>query len=227
MAPPGTLVGMRTTRVTWMLGGGALVATLALGGCTGSPGSSAPTSSATPAPAPLGVASPAPPEHEVIGTGTVMEVAGEVQLCLGPIMESYPPQCNGIPLAGWSWDGLDGAESSGDTTWGSYAVTGTFDGTTFTLTGEPLLLALYDPMPWPDPTGGQTGSADEATLTTLQDELPARLGSDGSVYFGSTPDRGYLWVDVLWDDGTYQDAADAEFGEAVVIIRSALRVIEG
>jgi len=31
---------------------------------------------------------------------------------------------------------------------------------------------------------------------------------------------------VVWDDGTWQDAADEEFGDDVVVIRSALRALE-
>ena len=200
---------------------------LVLGGCAATPGASAPTSSATPSEAPLGAAFPAPPEHEVIGGGTVIEVDGSTQFCLGPVRESYPPQCDGIPLEGWQWDGLDGVESSGGVTWGSFGMTGTFDGTTFTLVGEPMPLALFDPMAWPDPTGGGTGETDAATLNALQDDLPTRFATDGTKYLSSTVQRGYLWVDVVWDDGTLQRAADAEFGEDVVVIRPALRVLEG
>ena len=58
----------------------------------------------------LGSLWPAPPEGEVVGQGTVMDVGGEVELCLGAVAESYPPQCSGIPLTDWSWDGVDGCE---------------------------------------------------------------------------------------------------------------------
>ena len=30
--------------------------------------------------------------------GTVMDVGGDAELCLGPVAESYPPQCSGIPV---------------------------------------------------------------------------------------------------------------------------------
>lgn len=39
-------------------------------------------------------------------------------------------------------------------------------------------------------------------------------------------DRGYVWLQVVWDDGTIQDAADAEFGDDVVIVTSSLREID-
>lgn len=172
----------------------------------------------------FGAVTPVPPEGEVTATGTVLDVGGEVQLCLGPIAESYPPQCSGIPLDGWSWDGLDGAETSGETTWGAYAVRGTYDGESFTSTQPPVLLALYDPIPLPDPTDGRPGKGDEATLAAIQNELPDRLGDS---YLASAPQGGWLWVDVVWDDGTWQDAANAEYGENIVVVRSAIRDMDG
>lgn len=193
---------------------------LALSACATSPGGSA---DAPPGFA-LGSLDPAPPSGEVIGQGTVMDVAGEVELCLGAVMESWPPQCHGIPLDGWTWDGVEGADSSGDVTWGAYAVQGTYDGERFTITQPPMLLALYDPMALDDPTGGVPGTAGEETLLAIQDELPDRLGDR---YLESWQSEGRLWVHVVWDDGTWQDAADADFGEDVVVVQSALRLVEG
>jgi hypothetical protein len=45
---------------------------------------------------------------------------------------SLPPQCGGLALSGWTWTGLN-PESRLGTTWGSYVVTGTFDGSVFKL----------------------------------------------------------------------------------------------
>lgn len=149
-----------------------------------------------------------------------MDVGGEAQLCLGPVAESYPPQCTGIPLEGWSWDGVEGSESSGDARWGAYAVHGRYDGETLTVTGPPILLALYDPIRPEDPTGGEPGTADTAMLEQIQGELPERLGDQ---FVSSSIENGYLWVDVVWDDGTLQDAADAAYGDGVVVVRSALQ----
>lgn len=170
----------------------------------------------------LGSLTPAPPEGEVVAQGTVLDVGGDVQLCLGAVAESYPPQCSGIPVEGWSWTGVEGSESSGDVRWGSYAVQGTYDGTTFTPTQPPIMLALYDPMKPADPTDGKPGTADEKTLLAIQEELPDRLGAS---YLSSWPEAGHLYVQVLWDDGTWQKAADDDFGDGVVIVQSALRPI--
>ncbi|HEX5858223.1 MAG TPA: hypothetical protein VFY91_08960 [Microbacterium sp.] len=170
----------------------------------------------------IGSVSPAPPAGEVVAQGTVMDVGGEVELCLGPIMESYPPQCDGIPMDIWSWDNIEGSETSGDATWGAYAVQGTYDGEAFSVTQPPVMLALYDPMPFPDPTGGEPGGTDEATLAQIQEELPGLLGAH---HLASYTENGYVWADVVWDDGTLQDAADADYGDGVVVIRSAMRPV--
>lgn len=172
----------------------------------------------------LGSLWPAPPDGEVVAQGTVIAADGETQLCLGPVAESYPPQCSGIPLSGWSWDAADGSETANGTTWGAYAVQGTYDGESFTVTRPPITLALYDPMMPDDPTGGEPGAGDEDELLTIQEELPDLLGAE---YLGSYPDNGWLWVDVVWDDGTWQDAADDDYGDGKVIIRSALTPVAG
>jgi hypothetical protein len=167
---------------------------------------------------------PVAPAGEVITQGTVMDVGGDVELCLGAVAESYPPQCSGIPIVDWTWDGVEGAESSGDVTWGAYAVQGTYDGEAFTVTQPPIMLALYDPMPVEDPTSGEQGAADEATLLEIQEQLPDLLGD---AYLSSYPENGRLWVDVVWDDHTLQDAADAAYGADVVVVRSAMREVDG
>ncbi|MFB7891149.1 hypothetical protein ACFC1I_02990 [Microbacterium sp. NPDC056044] len=177
----------------------------------------------TPPPS-FGVVTPIPPEGEVVATGTVLDTAGDVQLCLGAVAESYPPQCSGLPLEGWSWDGIEGAESSGDVTWGAYAVRGTYDGETFTSTEPPILLALFDPVRPEAPTGGKPGAGDETMLTAIQDELPGKLGD---AYLASYPQDGWLWVDVVWDDGSWQDAANAAYGADTVVIRSAITEVGG
>ncbi|MDJ1115316.1 hypothetical protein [Microbacterium dauci] len=196
-------------------GAALLLASCATPADAGAPGA-APSTSPEPS---LGVVFPGPPTGEVVAQGTVMDTPDGIELCLGAVAESYPPQCSGIPLEDWSWEGVDGSESSGDVTWGSYAVQGTYDGTTFAVTQAPIMLALYDPIMREDPTGGEPGAGDEADLLDLQEQLPDLLGE---TYLASYPENGWLWVDVVWDDGTWQDAADADFGADTVIIRSAI-----
>jgi hypothetical protein len=69
---------------------------------------------------------------------TVLETAGRgAQVCTGRIAASYPPQCSGRPIAGWSWDDVDGEQSVGGTTWGEYRLVGTWDGERVTLDERP------------------------------------------------------------------------------------------
>ncbi|MFS0867535.1 hypothetical protein AB3M83_09435 [Microbacterium sp. 179-B 1A2 NHS] len=208
---------MKLRRVT---AGCLLGAALVLSSC-GTPADPAPAADA-PAGFSLGSLWPAPPGGDVVGEGTVLDDGSGPELCLGGVMESYPPQCGGIPLEGWDWDGVDGAEEAPGVTWGAYAVQGTYDGDTLALTQPPILLALYDPMAPSDPGPGDGGTATAAELAAIQEGLPDRLGAD---LLSSTTTAGRLEVQVVWDDGTWQDAADDDYGEGTVLIRSALREV--
>lgn len=71
------------------------------------------------------------------GTLTVLESPEHgPQLC-GVVLTSNPPQCSGPDVVGWDWDDVPDAHSARGTTWGSYEVTGTWDGERLTLTGPP------------------------------------------------------------------------------------------
>jgi len=169
-----------------------------------------------------GSLSPAPPEGEVVAQGTVLDDGSGVRLCLGVVAESAPPQCSGIPLAGWDWDGLTDATEASGVRWGAYAVQGTFDGETMTSARPPVSLALYDPLPIADPTDGTPGSADESTLRDVEQRVHDTLGETVLV---TGAYNGRLWVTVVWDDGTLQAAADDEFGADVVVVQSAIREV--
>lgn len=212
---------MRSPRTLSSLAIAACAVTLVTA-CASTP-RGAPAGPETPTPAvSLADAVPGLPDGPVRAQGTVLDVDRDVQLCLGAVLESYPPQCSGLPVAGWSWDGVGGAERSGGVAWGAYAVQGTYDGTTFTVTQDPISLALYDPMVPDVVQTPEPGPADEATLVRIQDALPAALGS---ALLTSSPRDGRLWVQVVWDDGTLQDAADAAYGDGVVTIASALQEV--
>jgi len=207
---------MSTSRTRAIAAAASALALLALSACASSPAGS-------PAPTSVALTTADPPAGRVIGTGTVIDTAGQAQLCLGAIAESYPPQCQGVPLDGWTWEGVDGSETSGTTTWGAYAVYGVFDGERLAVTDPPILLALYDPIRPEDPTGGQDGTTADAELTRVFDDVAARLGADSSEL---RIERGYVWVEVAWDDGTLQDAVDAVYGDGVVIVTSAFREVD-
>ena len=172
-----------------------------------------------------------PPAGEVLGVGTVMDTGKPTgpELCLGAIAESYPPQCSGVPLAGWDWATVGKTfESSGDTRWGGYAVQGTYDGTTLTLTQEPVSSALYDPAapaqdPYltscPEPEGGwavvddaTVGYEDQDAVFAAAVQLPGYAGSfvDQTTLAGSAQssegDASQTIVNVL----VTEDVAGAE-----------------
>lgn len=203
----------------------ALFAVVALTSCaTGDPGagSGAGSDLGGPDASTIADAVPAPPEGEVLGQGMVRRENDRSVLCLGAIQESYPPQCSGIPFGGASTHGIYASETANGVTWGMYAVQGTYDGEVFSSTAPPISLAAYDPMPIDDPTGGESGEGSEAELVEIQEELADILGADALV---SYPENGWLHVQVVWDDGTIQDAVDAVYGERTVLIESALRPV--
>ncbi len=152
---------------------------------------------------------------------TVMDT-GTPELCLGPIAESYPPQCGGPALVGWDWaDHQDTFEQQGDVRWGTYLVTGTWDGTSMTAT-EAIPGALYDPaMPHPPPRHRPPRRTRtrcwRRSQSELRDQLPGYLGS-----YGGEGTDGHVLADVLYDDGSLQEWADTTYGENVVIVSSAL-----
>ncbi len=69
------------------------------------------------------------------------------ELC-GAVAESYPPQCGGLPVTGWDWDAVEHEEAEG-VRWGSFIVTGTFDGKSLVLTEEPVATAEVDMADYP------------------------------------------------------------------------------
>lgn len=91
---------------------------------------------------------------------TVLESAEHgPQLCLGAVLTSLPPQCGGPPIIGWSWDLVGDEESVGNTTWGAWHVTGTYDGSGFTLRDVSETDGAHGdvdppPLPCPEPDGG-------------------------------------------------------------------------
>jgi hypothetical protein len=149
---------------------------------------------------------------------TVMDT-GTPELCLGPVAESYPPQCGGPEITDWDWKthGQQMFEQQGEVRWGTYAVTGTWDSTAFAVS-EAIPGPLYDPMPEePSEVPSPGASYDEADLTRIQDEVQELPGAQGA-YVGD----GHVFVEVMYDDGSLQAWADQEYGDAVVVVTSLL-----
>lgn len=153
---------------------------------------------------------------------TVMDT-GSPELCLGAVAESWPPQCGGPPIEGWDWEAVQGVfEQQGKIRWGTFHVTGRWDGTTFTLE-EAIPAALYDTIaPTPEPTPSPAAEFSEQELVDIQETLTDLPG-----YLSSYPSaNGQLVVDVIHDDGSIQAWADAEYGTDVLLVGSALAPVE-
>lgn len=150
---------------------------------------------------------------------TVMD-AGGPELCLGPVAESYPPQCGGPPIANWDWSAgytHQAFDRQGDIRWGQFAVTGTFDGSSFEVT-DAIPAALYD-VPAEEPAPGAAPARDhsEAELAAIAEEVGGLPGAQGAF-----TNEGRVTVDVVYDDGSLQDWADRAYGRDVVVVVSAL-----
>jgi hypothetical protein len=101
---------------------------------------------------------------------TVIDEGDGPQACMGGVAGSYPPQCQGVPLAGWSWDGVPGDyEEASGVRWGTFVVTGTFDGTTLTVTDVAGPEAA-DPQP-PHPDFGSPCPVPESGWQVIDREL--------------------------------------------------------
>lgn len=116
------------------------------------------------------------------------------QLCR-MMMDSYPPQCGGPDVAGWSWNGVK-FEEAVKTKWGDYLLVGTFDGKTFTLT--------QPPQPPGAPTPTATGRTDYSTPCAAPpggwQPVDAALTNDDTfnaavIKANANPDFAGLWID--------------------------------
>jgi hypothetical protein len=166
-------------------------------------------------------ASPSPDEPSgpalVRGIGTVLDDGDGPELCLGPIMTSLPPQCSGPKLVGWDWSTVESEHRAGSRWTGpEYVVTGTYDGTSFTVTQQPIRSDEYDGprstrsyeeddrlrTPCPEPQGGWR-PVDPATTNhrSLQQVARAAERLDG-------------YADLWWDQSVNpaHDDPDADPG---------------
>jgi hypothetical protein len=146
---------------------------------------------------------------------TVMDT-GSPELCLGPVAESYPPQCSGPPLEGWDWADHEGDyDQVGEVRWGVFYVTGTWDGTTFVVTSAEPDDAGTPTEPELPPAAATPPSTDE--LGRIADELRDLGGATGAY-----ANEQQVLVDVPYDDGSLQDWVDEEYGAGVVAVVSVL-----
>lgn len=163
---------------------------------------------------------------ELIGQGLVIQYTGEdPQFCMGAIGASDPPTCSGPTIHGWDWTTAEQSETAPAATFGTYAVYFTWDGVSFTSTRDPIPLSLYDTMVIDDPRldDRKPGTTPEAELIRLMEDVYATRGPTLTHWLVR---NGYLWLDVIYDDGTVQDFVDEKYGEGVVVVQSVFRPVE-
>jgi hypothetical protein len=108
------------------------------------------------------------PGTELVGVAMIIDDGDGPQLA-HELLASLPPQGGDIPIANFDWSLVDGEESLNGTTWSDgVEVTGTWDGTAFTVT-RPTTPAPVAPTPLGEPTPG----CDEAAATAAAGAVSA------------------------------------------------------
>ncbi len=192
----------------------AVLVTLTLAGCGDTVVGAVPEEPPAPSTAPDGEGGKLVPtgyDGRFRVTAIVLEAPGEgPELCLGGVNESLPPQCGGPAVIGWDWDAVE-AESAAGTTWGSYTVTGAFDGESFALT-EPA--AAPEPRTGEDPDAPDFSSPcpePEGGWAPVDPELATQEASDQATTLAAASDGyGGAWIDqqVPDDEPTEANAND-------------------
>ncbi|MCU1516787.1 MAG: hypothetical protein JWQ75_1508 [Pseudarthrobacter sp.] len=201
--------------MTWFWRCGAVaVAAVLLGGCAAEAASGGD-------PISTGSGPVVPSDRKLTGRSTVLQKgAGLPQLCLGFVAESYPPQCTGPILRNWDWSAVNDSTTAAGVTWGSYAVTGTWDGREFTLTETPIALSSESSaLPGDRPLADEKGAGSEPRLSQIQRELQS---ADGPSVLASWIEKGYLVLHVIYDDGDLQREMDGKYGHDLILVQSAL-----
>lgn len=137
-----------------------------------------------------------PAEADVVrttGLATVLDDGDGPELCLGAIAESLPPQCSGLPMTGWEWTEHPEHERAGGVRWGSFAVTGSYDGESFAVT-DATPAALYDAMAQEpeEPLGTpceEVSDAIDASKATPE-AMDATMNAAAAL-----PDLAMVWLD--------------------------------
>lgn len=126
----------------------------------------------------------APAGPQLVGAaGTLLGAGEEIGLCRGAVMESYPPQCETIPIEGLTWADVPWADEANGVSWGEATIVGTFDGTTFHVTdayaegeaGTPSPLNEHAPL-CETPTDGTGDQAGAAGLEAIAKRYPGYVG---------------------------------------------------
>jgi hypothetical protein len=170
----------------------------------------------------------APGEVRTRGVVTVLDDGSGAEVCLGPVAESWPPQCGGPPLVGWDWrrqarapgpagEGT-GFEQAAGVRWGQYVLAGRWDGESLTLTTAAPAAehqpTAEEPTALPEPEQ----PVDPQRLERIARDLAGDLPGAQTSYVAD----GRAHVDVVYDDGSLQDWADETYGAGTVVVTGML-----
>ncbi|MGH2808164.1 MAG: hypothetical protein ACRDKT_12925 [Actinomycetota bacterium] len=127
------------------------------------------------------------------------------QLCLGPANDTMPPGCEGPRVEGWNWDAVPVEGTAGDYRWGTYEVTGYYDGKTFTLV-EARVPEEFDAeedvieTPCEEPPGG---------WRVEDPERAAEADRTAAIrYAENQPEHAATWVVYIDEPTEYTDVKD-------------------
>lgn len=129
-------------------------------------------------------------------TATVLESPQSGPRLCSFVLQSLPPRCSGPDIVGWDW-GKVKAEFVRGTTWGDYALVGTFDDGRFTLTkpATPAASTTDEPerktSPCPEPEGGWH-PVDKSKATEDAARHADRLARSAEEFAGVWIDQSYL-----------------------------------
>jgi len=126
----------------------------------------------------------------------VLDSGSGPEVCLGAILLSQPPQCEGPPIRGWRWP-EHGTTRAGDVTYGSFFVVGTWDGRRLTfdkLATKEQAAASLPPEPSPVLTTPCTEPADGWPVPDLH-RTTSKDQQQVMDLAGTLPDLVELWVD--------------------------------
>jgi hypothetical protein len=176
---------------------------------------------------------PTPPSDSVVYQGALTVLQGierdAAELC-GAVAESYPPQCGGLPVTGWDWEAVEHDEAEG-VRWGSYLVTGTFDGKSFVLTEDPVPTSEIDMADYPELQYQEPEIGDPAEdlsteeLQAIADEITAEFPR--YVYGGWADDQnGVALIDALLVTPELEAYAAEHYPEDTVVFSSMLKPVE-
>jgi hypothetical protein len=217
-----------------------------LGGC-----GTATVGTAGPSPDPTTGAPGADGDTELVAEGIVMQSGPQarVEICIGPVLTSYPPQCGGPGLVGeFSWDDVD-AQEQGGVRWSdaTYFAVGRFDPEadvlvlTRPLSTEPpegLRPPKSPPLDFPqlcddpfrggDPDFTEDFEAQERLQQTLEglDGYVSSWVSDGNDLFNvvvsGEPEAAHERLREVWPGGLCVEQRDLPSAEDVAAAQAAL-----